>query len=317
MANGPHRAGYQASRIDDAARSRQVQLDVWYPTLADETAHGYGLSTGRVAAGAAVASGTFPLMLLSHGALGDATNYSWIAEYLSRHGFVIVGVSHFGESPVFGQATVDPTTVSRFGARTRDLAFALEFVLRRSQWASAIDPARIGAIGHSSGGATVVMLAGGRYQPESMAAYCRSQAGSGDKGCRYPAATAAAGEDDIPVADGRVRAIVLLDPAVGPAFDQATLAEVKVPALVVGSVDNDFVPFASHAGRYAALLSNVEALRLDGGEGHFVYLDECSSTIEAMGVRLCADRPGVVRKDVHARLSARVLTFLNRHLAII
>src|SRR5215471_9906026 len=210
MANGPHRAGYQVLRIDDAGRSRPIQLDVWYPTPADETPHHYGLSNGRVAADAAVTVGVFPALLLSHGALGAATNYSWIAEYLARKGFVIVGVSHFGESPVFGQTSVDPSTVSRFGSRTRDLSFALDFVLRRSRWAAAVDPARIGAIGHSSGGATAVMLAGGRYQPESMAAYCRSQAASSDRGCRYPAAPPIASEQDNQVADDRIRAIVLL-----------------------------------------------------------------------------------------------------------
>ena len=89
-----------------------------------------------------------------------------------------------------------------------------------------------------------------------------------------------------------MRAVVLLDPAVGPGFDGPGLARVKAPALVVGSVSNDFMPFALNAQRYAQFLPNAEAIRLDRDEGHFVYLDECSLPVEAMGIRICSDRPG-------------------------
>jgi predicted dienelactone hydrolase len=170
-----YRAGYEQLRITDPARMRPIHLDVWYPSEADETTHRYGLSTGRVAPGAPIAAGRFPVILLSHGALGAASNYSWIAERLARSAFVVVGVSHFGESRVFGEATINVATVADFGARTRDFAFVLDFVLQRSTWASGVDGGRVGALGHSSGGATVAMLAGGQYRPEGMAAFCLSK----------------------------------------------------------------------------------------------------------------------------------------------
>ena len=118
-----------------------------------------------------------------------------------------------------------------------------------------------------------------------------------------------------PTADSRVRAVVLLDPAVGPGFDSPGLASVKAPALVVGSVSNDFMPFALNGQRYAQFLPNAEAIRLDSDEGHFVYLDECSLPVEAMGVRICSDRPGVKRGDVHQRLGGLVVDFFTRQLA--
>jgi hypothetical protein len=46
-----------------------------------------------------------------------------------------------------------------------------------------------------------------------------------------------------------------------------------------------------------------------------VYLDECSLPVEAMGVRICSDRPGVIREDIHRRLGASVVDFLTRQLA--
>ncbi len=309
-----HRAGYEALRISDPARTRPIQLDVWYPADAAEATHRYGLSTGRVAPGAQMATGRFPVILLSHGALGAATNYSWIAERLARSGFVVVGVSHFGESPVFGTSTINLATVADFGARTRDFSFALDFVLQRSKWASGVDGGRVGALGHSSGGATVAMLAGGQYRPEAMGAFCLSKEGDTDRGCGYRAGAPTQTVSAPPIADSRVRAVVLLDPAVGPGFDGPGLASVRAPALVVGSVSNDFMPFALNAQRYAGFLPNAEAVRLDNGEGHFVYIDECSAPVEAMGIRICADRPGLIRGDVHRRLGVSVVDFLTRQL---
>jgi len=86
------------------------------------------------------------------------------------------------------------------------------------------------------------------------------------------------------------------------------------PALVAGSVANDFMPFALNAGRYADFLPNATAIRLDRGEGHFVYLDECSLPVEAMGVPICTDRPAVMRGEVHQRLGTAIVDFFGRQL---
>ena len=45
----------------------------------------------------------------------------------------------FGESRAFGEATVDPASVADFGSRTRDFAFALDFILLRSRWSTRVD----------------------------------------------------------------------------------------------------------------------------------------------------------------------------------
>jgi predicted dienelactone hydrolase len=157
-------AGHEVQRIVDGATDRPIHLDVWYPvTGQDEEPHHYGFSVGSVVSGGPVTGDKLPVVLLSHGAMGAASNYSWIAEHLNRRGYLVLGVSHYGESPVFGQASVDPASVSRFGDRTRDLNSALDYFGTRSRYAGHVDPDRVGAIGHSSGGASVVMLAGGQF----------------------------------------------------------------------------------------------------------------------------------------------------------
>ena len=307
-------AGYESTRIA-TAENRPVHLDIWYPAdNAAEASHSYGISTGHVAKAAPIADGRLPVVLLSHGAMGAAVNYSWIAEELARHGHVVLGVSHFGESPVFGPATLDPSAVTRFGDRTRDFNAALDFLLTQSAYAPHVDPNRIGLIGHSSGGATALMLAGAGLTVAGLADHCRADQGRDDKGCRYPPQTPDPAQAPVPL--GRaIKAIVALDPALGPGFSREALAAVRAPVLIAGSRDNDFIPFGSHAGRFMDLLAASERIVLDSGEGHFVYIDVCTAPIDVMGTALCTDRDGVDRAAVHARLAEAIVAFFQRNLA--
>jgi predicted dienelactone hydrolase len=246
--------------------------------------------------------------------MGAAVNYSWIAEALARHGYIVVGVSHFGESPAFGQASVSPMNVSHFGDRTRDFNVALAWVLSQPEWASHVDADRIGLIGHSSGGTTVMMLAGGKFSLGDIGAYCKTDAARGDKSCAYPT-VGANDPKQAPVTLSRpVRAMVALDPALGMGFSAESLGAVKGPVMIVGAEQNDFLHFDTHAGRFMKLLPAAETLTLDKGEGHFVFVDACNVPIQALGVPLCTDRPGVSRDDVHQRLSSAIVAFFDKKL---
>ena len=308
-------AGYQTQRIVDEARKRPIHLDIWYPTATQpEQLHRYGLSTGRVAADGELAGERLPVVLLSHGAMGTAANYSWLAEHLARRGYVVLGVSHFGESPVFGADSLDPAAAGQFNDRTRDLNSALTYLLERSPFAGRLDGTRLAAIGHSSGGASVLMLAGVAFSAADLAAYCASGARAADKGCQYPA-----GDDERtrqpPVASPRrFRAMVVLDPAVGPGFTQSALRALEIPTMVIGSARNDFLPYASHAGRVSAYVPAAHVVRLDRGEGHFVYVDECTLPLEVMGIRLCADAQGIDRKATHETLAPLIEQFVTEKL---
>jgi predicted dienelactone hydrolase len=305
-------AGYETLRITDA-NARPIQLDIWYPTETAEQTHSYNFGSGRVAEKAPLAGDKRPVILLSHGSMGAASNYSWIAEPLARHGYVVLGVSHFGESPVFGPATMNPTTVSHYGDRTRDVNAALDFLLTKSAYAGHLDPQRLGAVGHSSGGATVLMLAGAGFSLADMGPYCR-EARATDKGCQYPSGAPSPTQAPVPSAHP-IRAFAVMDPAVGPGFASASLQALKTPALVIGSADDDFLPFAAHAGRVGSLLGKAETVQFTTGEGHFVYVDRCTLPIDVMGVKLCTDRAGVDRDAVHAKLIPVVLSFFDAHLS--
>ena len=281
-------------------------IDLWYPTEPSlpEGRHEYGLGVGWVVAESPAVDVVCPPVVLSHGAFGSARAYAWIAEPLARAGYVVCGVSHFGESPVFGADTIDPLAVLDLDPRVSDCTFALDRLSAGSISGPRVRPAVVGALGHSSGGATAIALAGGVFDPVAMARYCASQEALGDRGCDYGRGA------DLPQSvaprsrhDPRVRVVVALDPALGPGFTTTSLAGISVPVHVVGAVDNDFLPIEAHAVRYARLIPGSSFMRLTGGEGHFVYLNECTADLVANGVPLCRDRSGVNRGAVHTFLA--------------
>ncbi|MGB8332521.1 MAG: dienelactone hydrolase family protein [Polyangiales bacterium] len=312
-------AGYATFELEEAARGRPIIVDAWYPAAnpASESVHDHGTSRGRVACDSDLDPGPHPAIVLSHGAFGAARNYSWIAEYLARHGFIVLGVSHFGESWVYGFDRIDPASVTQPWHRPRDCSYVLDRLLEHPAFRGVIDPARIGALGHSTGGATAIELAGGVFDYAAMARYCASNVAHCDKGCEYARQGGAiSAEESLPLSqlDSRIRAVVALDPALGPGHQPDSLAAIRIPVHVVGAVDNDFLPFKQHAARYASSIPGASLTRLDEGEGHFVFLDEGEADLLANGVPLYRDREGVDRAGVHARLATIISGFLVRHL---
>lgn len=318
-------AGFQLDTFEDTKRNRPVAIDWWYP-VENQPAEffDYGFGQGTVVEAGSIAPGNFPLIVFSHGALGAARNYSWLAETLARKGYVVAGVSHFGESYVHGPQTVDPEAVLQSWERPLDISAAITYILSHSRFAQSINAHQIGFIGHSSGGATAMSLAGVLFDGNKIAKYCDSNMATNDRGCDY---ADAANEDEakpdqqaVPAiqsyADPRIQVLVALDPALGPGFFDYSKVDPALELLIVGSVDNDFLPFKHHAKAIAASLPNANTHWLKQGAGHFVYLNECTQDLKANGVPLCVDRTGASRSAIHAELRGVTLQFLDNSFSI-
>jgi predicted dienelactone hydrolase len=113
-------------------------------------------------------------VLLSHGSGGDPSNLAWLAETLATHGYVVAAVDHAGDR--LGDSSVE----GRFAVwrRPAEVTRVLSSLLADPALGPRIDRHRIAAAGHSSGGTTVLELAGARVQPQSYLRDCRGpQAG--------------------------------------------------------------------------------------------------------------------------------------------
>ena len=308
--------GFSELRTEIRETSRPLFIDLWYPAVstAPESLFPYQPgSVGAVSPQAAPAPGPAPLVVLSHGMRNSPRSYTWLAESLARCGLIVAGVSHYGGSPIYGAETVDPLAANRPWEPARDCSAALDFILAHPVFGGCADPARIGAVGHSSGGATVLALAGAVFDPAAMEEYCRSIDARRDRGCPEPASPAATrdGSAGSSLRDPRVKAVAVLDPSLGPGHSAGSLARIKVPVRIVATVEGDFLPFEHHAGRYARLIPGASLTPLAHGEGHFVFLDECLGEEELAGVPVCRDRDGVRRAAAHARIAEVLARFFT------
>jgi predicted dienelactone hydrolase len=101
----------------------------------------------------AAAPGKFPLVVLSGGYNTHALWHLPLMKTLAAHGYVVIDVQHGdGRGPSFE---------ANLALRVLELRAAIDFALQSPDFAGAIDAARIGVIGQSAGGHTILAAMGG------------------------------------------------------------------------------------------------------------------------------------------------------------
>jgi dienelactone hydrolase len=189
---GPAPAGFTRVTLTDHHRSeplagdigpRRLALRVWYPATAPAAAAAATLSPAEQAAwaegaglepsaldgmGAAAtadapaARGSHPVLLMSPGLAETSAFMASHAADLASHGYVVVGIDVPGETVALdlGDGALVPTAPGlehasdeTIALRSRDMRFVLSR-LGSLQGVGRLDLHRIGAFGHSNGGAT-------------------------------------------------------------------------------------------------------------------------------------------------------------------
>lgn len=297
-AQQPKQLSVKVQELDlfDEQRKRPVKVTVWYPAANECDKAKVCLSELYRPEQVAV---------FSHGAMGAAKGYNWIGYALASQGFVVAGVNHYGESWAYGQHNIDPSAVLEVWQRPLDISFVLDSLSEKQAHGESVfdrplNWQNVTAIGHSSGAATVLGLAGASWNLKKALLYCAEVSIEQDKSCGYMRHTTQLPhkKPGLPAefADNRIKRVIALDPALGHVTNSQSLKQIKIPVLLIASKQNDFLDYEQHAGFYLKHLVQPTAVVLKQGEGHFVYLDKCEHKYKAMGVSICEDRKEVDRK---------------------
>ncbi|MGF6746936.1 putative dienelactone hydrolase [Paraburkholderia sp. MM5482-R1] len=163
------------------AQTQALITRIWYPADAaqPETPHdigapGHPMFVGHAAADDAPLSAAqpkYPLLLLSHGTGGSADSLDWLAASLAAQGYIVAGVNHPGNN------ALEPRTRDGFilwWERATDLSEVLDGVLADPRFGPRVDTTRIGALGFSLGGYTVLEVAGARTDRAALERFCTS-----------------------------------------------------------------------------------------------------------------------------------------------
>jgi predicted dienelactone hydrolase len=212
--------------------------------------------------------------------------------------------------------------------RAVDLGAVIDAMLDDKTFASQIDPARIGAAGHSLGGYTVIEAAGGVTNPELLQEFCRSPAA--DASCKPrppqpemrrktlvrlssdPDFRQRYGKAGNSYRDARIRAVFAMAPGPGHVFTAESLENISIPvAIVAGSADEIVPPAAAEA--YAKAIPHA-TLKLFEHAGHFIFVRSCTFVGRVIFRDTCIDPDGSDRDAVHAETVKQALDFFTEHL---
>lgn len=268
----------------------------------------------------------YPLIVMSHGTGGAGMQLMWLGRELAEQGFIAVAVDHHGNTAA--ENSFDPRGFRLPWERARDLTVVTNLILDDPKFGPRIDASRIGAVGYSLGGYTVVALAGGITDLARFSEFCagKERDSTCDPQPEYPEAEedfkSLVGEDAAALdslarqsdsfRDERISSFVVLAPALIQALSTESLQAIEAPFLVVSGTNDAMAPAATNSDRLLSLLPNATNLEVDGA-GHYVFLNSC--TLKGrMFVSVCRDPVGVSRVRTHREISKAVAVYFRRTL---
>ncbi|WP_114940323.1 alpha/beta hydrolase family protein [Mucilaginibacter endophyticus] len=307
---------------DRSRNNRPVVTEIWYPTvdtLKPSDKHFSPFLRQPTVRDGKLPVNKLPLILLSHGTGGGRLTLEWLAQALANSGCIVAAVDHYGN-------TYDhkiPLEFVKPWERPLDLSFALTSLLNNSDIGPLIDQQKIGAIGFSFGGYTVIALAGARLDFEQARNYYKT---TGRKELEIPEfpglvkllddSSLIAGSKHVPpLKDKRIKAFFSISPALGFGFiRKEQVADIKSPLYIVGSQSDSIAPVKTNARHYHQLISKSIYTELPGKIGHYVMLGEAIDAVKKEAPIYFTDDPSVNRHAIHLQVDSLAVGFFRKEL---
>ena len=284
-ASGARAEGVGFRDIDIEVDGERLITALWYPTDGANGRTAVGPFTMDASRGAPLGDGWYGLVLLSHGTGGGRLNHRDTAIRLAESGYIVAAPEHAGDSWRDGRYS---GTAENWRRRPRQLSAVLDRLLGDAAFGPHIDPARIGAIGHSAGGYSVLALIGGRVDMAVLAHHCTRHRDEDAEFCSYGRP---GGQNELPMpdlADRRVAAVVAVAP-VGALFGDGAFSGVAVPAQIHRLDADSVLREPWHAEHIAALMGDHATLVTHPEAHHFAFITPFPAAL--------ADQVGAAGRD--------------------
>lgn len=309
----------QISIAGAAADAPATTVALYYPTQATARAIPMGPFTPNVAVQAPPEATVKGLIVLSHGTGGSELGHTSLAEALAHDGYLVAALRHPGDNWQ-DRSLLESPPERYFSERPRQVTRSIDALLLDPIWKDRIARdargPRIGAVGHSAGGYTVLALAGGEPDLMRIAKHCQVDRVDDPIFCgmhragrsmKPPAAPPPSTE---PLMDVRVRAVVALAP-VGVVFTAQSLATIRIPVTLYEATQDRFLVPRFHGEWVAQNLPGIESHRLRNA-WHFAFLDSPSIAIPSEDGELGANPPGFDRAFFLKQLSRDLPGFFDQ-----
>ncbi len=252
-ARGTYSVGVKTLQLEDASRKRSLTVEVWYPA---KLSAGQSESTiykaiigstkfdlpGKAARDAALETGKFPLVLLSHGQPGSRYMMSYLTEHLASRGYVVAAIDHTGSTYTdISQASY----ISSLVDRPLDLLFSIDAVAKNI---SNADANNVGLMGYSYGGYSVLNASGIGLDKANLEAYCKASNNEGPCfALPFFDGIAAARGAAVVKPDPRIKAVFAMAPYGIPWLSPAQLKSSKIPLFLACGEQDDIATYKRDA----------------------------------------------------------------------
>jgi predicted dienelactone hydrolase len=201
-----------------------------------------------------------PLVVLSHGFGADRRFLGYLASHLASYGLTVAAIEHPGSNVTWltqittqsGSGTPsDILPATEFVDRPQDIRFLLNQLERLNQYSlifrGKFNTQQVSVIGHSLGGSTALALVGARLNLTQLKKFCDARSFVGLSPADWLQCAAIDLPDGHPVDlhDSRVVQAIALNPVMGRLFDNASLAAIKVPTMILTGTDDAIAPAVS------------------------------------------------------------------------
>ncbi len=290
---------------------------LYYPTLATPRAIPMGPFAVNAAIGGKPVDKVKALILLSHGNAGTELGHSVLAQALARNGYLVAALRHPGDNWQ-DQSLLAKSPERYFDERPRQASRVIDAILANPAWKDRIETdsqgPRVGALGHSAGGYTVLALAGAVPDLSRMRKHCLAEAsddpifcGMGRSGAAAPLPASAPS-----LKDERVRAIVALAPT-GVLLTAESLAAVRPATMIYEAELDRFLVPRFHAEWVASNLPAPNLHRVPNA-WHFAFMDTPSMYIPSLDGDVAANPPGFDRTAFLKQLAVEITAFFDKTL---
>ena len=299
--------------------------DVAVEVDGEETAHALwypaGVSTGRTIVGpftmsatrdAPIGAGQHGLVLISHGTGGGRFNHRDTAIRLAEAGYIVAAPEHAGDNWRDGRYS---GTSANWRRRPRQLSAALDHLLGDPEFGPRIDAGRIGAIGHSAGGYSVLALIGGRADTRVLARHCTRNRREDPEFCAYGRPNGHVGGRLPDLSDWRVSAVVAVAP-VGAVFGDGAFSGVEAPTQIHRLEGDRVLRRPWHVNRIMKLMGRNARLVVHPSAHHFAYISPFPAALVGRVGRPARDPAGFDRRAFLSRIDRQVLAFFDEVLPV-
>jgi predicted dienelactone hydrolase len=305
---------FQAAGATPDAPTTTVAL--YYPTMAAPRVVAMGPFSVDAAIGGKPVDKVKALILLSHGIGGTELGHSALAQALARSGYLVAALRHPGDNWQ-DRSLMEKSPERYFDERPRQASRVIDAVLADPAWKDKIatdsQGPRVGALGHSAGGYTVLALAGAVPDLSRLKKHCQAEASEDPIFCSLGRSSDAPLPSPVTVSslkDARVRAVVAMAPT-GVLLTAESLASVSSATMIYEAELDRFLVPRFHAEWVAKNLPAANLRRVPNA-WHFAFMDTPSMFITSPDGDVAANPPGFDRAAFQKQLGDEITAFFDR-----